>query len=308
METNDRRSGLLSRIVLGTAQLGMSYGIANRIGRPDDTEARRLIARCIENGITWFDTARAYGQSEAVLGRIFAELCIQAQVNVVGKGALASHANESLTGQIHNSLEILGIPGFAFWLAHDEKQLDFHKSDFIEELEQLRHAGLVGGFGISAYTPRVALRAVESHGLAAIQFPCSPFDRRFFRNDIHVRLADTGAFQFIRSIYLQGLCLMGPSDVPVGVPYGKKAVRLLNEFCHSHALPRDLFCLHYVLHRSAATEAKLVIGMESHEQLERNLELLTHTQVEPRLYEEWDALWPHDHEALILPYLWKTQS
>jgi aryl-alcohol dehydrogenase-like predicted oxidoreductase len=308
METSDRRTGLTSRIVLGTAQLGMPYGIANRLGKPSDADAHELIAKCMEHGITWFDTARAYGQSEAVLGRIFADLGIQEHVNVIGKGSLQPDGHGTSISQIHCSLELLGIPRFAFWLAHDEKHLDSYNGDLIAEEEQLRHAGLIGGFGISAYTPQTALKAVHNHGLAAVQFPASPFDRRFFREEFSEHLASAGTALFIRSVFLQGLCLMEPSDVPPGISMAREAVQALSEFCRNHDLPKDRFCLHYVLHRSSVCKAKMVVGLETIDQLERNLCILSHTPTEPGLFDEWDALWPHDHEALILPYLWNTQS
>jgi aryl-alcohol dehydrogenase-like predicted oxidoreductase len=308
METIDRCTKLLSRIVLGTAQLGMPYGIANRLGKPSDADAHDLIAKCMEHGITWFDTARAYGQSEAVLGRIFEDLGIQEQVNVIGKGDLQPDGDGTLSSQIHGSLELLGIPRFAFWLAHDEKQLDLYNGDLIAEADYLRQAGFVGGFGISAYSPQTAIKSVHDHGLAAIQFPASPFDRRFFRDVTSQHLACAGASLFIRSVFLQGLCLMEPTDVPPGISMGREAVLTLSEFCRNHDLPIDHFCLHYVLHRSSASKARLVVGLETVEQLERNLDILLYPPTEAGLFDAWDALWPHDHEALILPYLWKTQS
>src|SRR5262245_20090434 len=56
-------------LVLGTAQLGMAYGIANQQGEPDETAARALVSRALALNITCFDTARAYGLSEERLGR-----------------------------------------------------------------------------------------------------------------------------------------------------------------------------------------------------------------------------------------------
>ena len=59
---------------MGTAQLGMAYGVANLAGRPSAAQASALIATCVARGITWFDTAEAYGDSELVLGQAFADL------------------------------------------------------------------------------------------------------------------------------------------------------------------------------------------------------------------------------------------
>jgi len=57
-----------AELVLGTVQLGLDYGIANRTGKPERAAALRLVRRAADAGITQFDTARAYGESEERLG------------------------------------------------------------------------------------------------------------------------------------------------------------------------------------------------------------------------------------------------
>src|SRR5213593_2978397 len=49
-----------SVLVVGTAQLGGAYAIANRTGVPDDDAAARILAAAGELGVTHLDTARAY--------------------------------------------------------------------------------------------------------------------------------------------------------------------------------------------------------------------------------------------------------
>ena len=74
-----------SKITLGTVQFGLDYGIANTDGKPSYEKARDIVATACENGITSFDTAAAYGDSEKVLGQIFKELQIKDKVQVVSK-------------------------------------------------------------------------------------------------------------------------------------------------------------------------------------------------------------------------------
>ncbi len=61
----------MSALALGTVELGLDYGIAmpGEFGRPPIEEAIRLVHAAIDSGITLIDTARAYGESEAVLGQ-----------------------------------------------------------------------------------------------------------------------------------------------------------------------------------------------------------------------------------------------
>ncbi len=61
----------VSALALGTVELGLDYGIAapGEFGRPSLAEAVSLVHRALDAGINLIDTARAYGESEAVLGR-----------------------------------------------------------------------------------------------------------------------------------------------------------------------------------------------------------------------------------------------
>src|SRR5512135_2213081 len=63
----------LSRVCLGAAQLGMDYGINNLTGKPSLDESRSIVRAAVAKGITTFDTAPAYGDSEQVLGRCLGE-------------------------------------------------------------------------------------------------------------------------------------------------------------------------------------------------------------------------------------------
>ena len=57
-----------SRFVLGTANFGLNYGLANRVGKVSQNELMKVIALCEGAGVEFIDTAQAYGDSEARLG------------------------------------------------------------------------------------------------------------------------------------------------------------------------------------------------------------------------------------------------
>ena len=61
----------VSALALGTVELGMDYGIAapGHFTRPAEAAAIDLVHATLDAGITFIDTARAYGESEAVLGK-----------------------------------------------------------------------------------------------------------------------------------------------------------------------------------------------------------------------------------------------
>ena len=61
-----------SELTLGTAQLGMQYGVTNRTGQPSRELGVEMVRRAIAHGVTTLDTARGYGEAEKVLGAALA--------------------------------------------------------------------------------------------------------------------------------------------------------------------------------------------------------------------------------------------
>jgi aryl-alcohol dehydrogenase-like predicted oxidoreductase len=295
----------LDRAALGTAQLGQAYGVANRSGRPDEAQAQALVAAALARGLNWFDTAAAYGESEAVLGRAFAAGSPTTAVEVVSKGDARASGGETLATRVAASLRRLQIPRLRAWLVHDENQLSAWTGAVAAQARDLQAAGRVSAFGLSAYHPDCALRAVEDYGMGVVQFPGSPLDRRFLRASVLGRLARSGARLFVRSVYLQGLCLLPSAEVPATIFRGREAVQTLHDFCARHGIAPDRFCLHYVLQRTADAGARLVIGLETRAQLDANLAHLAAPGLDPQWLDEWDALWPDDPAELVLPTHWR---
>ena len=59
------------KLVIGTAQFGMHYGIANQNGQVDENEIESILNFAFENDINTLDTAKAYGDSENLLAIIW---------------------------------------------------------------------------------------------------------------------------------------------------------------------------------------------------------------------------------------------
>ena len=59
----------MPQICLGTAQFGMAYGITNNVGKVSEASLAPLLSHADKAGISFLDTAQAYGDSESVLGR-----------------------------------------------------------------------------------------------------------------------------------------------------------------------------------------------------------------------------------------------
>ena len=58
----------VEKLAIGTVQFGMPYGIANSTGQVSRDEAYQILKIAYVKGIHTIDTARGYGESEAVIG------------------------------------------------------------------------------------------------------------------------------------------------------------------------------------------------------------------------------------------------
>ena len=72
------------KIVLGTVQFGMDYGITNLGGKPSKEAAFSTLEAAWELGVRQFDTAPGYG-SEILLGDFIKAHAIQREVQILTK-------------------------------------------------------------------------------------------------------------------------------------------------------------------------------------------------------------------------------
>src|SRR5262245_10475843 len=195
---------IMSRIALGTAQLGMPYGIANATGRPEMEVAQQIVAKCWHAGVRYFDTAQAYGNSEVVLGRALREVGVASEARVVSKlpPTLKTESVEAILNSIDVSLAQLGLQRLWGVLLHAEEQLDYWNGAVGEAFDVARRDGLVGHVGVSVYSPQRALQALEIPGLDVLQVPANLFDRRMREAQVFAKASAQGVTVFIRSIYL----------------------------------------------------------------------------------------------------------
>ena len=85
MEDNSQNIKSSPKMMIGTVQFGIPYGIANNQGQPSNEEVMAIMKHAHESGVDEYDTAAAYGESEKRLGYSFKELGITKNVSVYTK-------------------------------------------------------------------------------------------------------------------------------------------------------------------------------------------------------------------------------
>jgi aryl-alcohol dehydrogenase-like predicted oxidoreductase len=290
-------------LVLGTVQLGMPYGISNRSGQPDLKSACDIVRTALDLGIMHFDTAQAYGESEDVLGRVFDTLKAGARVKVYSKlhpGLDLSNA-VVVRRSVDDSLRKLKIGQLEGLLLHHEDGLRFWDRGLGDTMRGLVTQGKVKALGASFYTPQKAYTALDIDGISIIQVPANILDRRFEDAGVFQKARERGQEVFIRSVYLQGLVLMDPSEVPIPMGAAKALVTRVKALAADFGLSRQEMALGYV--RSKWPEAFIVFGAETQSQVKENARLYGTSLNEDicrRIEEEFTGI----EEGLLNPALW----
>ncbi|GAB5522334.1 MAG: aldo/keto reductase [Roseivirga sp.] len=207
-----------SRLVLGTVQFGLNYGI-NSAGRPGEKEVRKILLEARNQGLTTIDTAYAYGESEQVLGRCFPEKHTFRVVTKLPPGVTP----DSCPGFIRESMQRLRINGLYGLLFH---RLDDYKRNpdaFEDIFADLKQEGKLDKYGVSLNdTSELDWLIERKKGIEMIQVPYSILDRRYepyfphlkkeFGTEIHTRSA------FLQGLYFKSVEELGPKMMPMA-PY-----------------------------------------------------------------------------------------
>ena len=64
---------MIEKLILGTVQFGLDYGINNKNGQMSEQEVFDILDLSKSKGISYLDTAAAYGNSEERIGSYIAQ-------------------------------------------------------------------------------------------------------------------------------------------------------------------------------------------------------------------------------------------
>lgn len=306
--TNASLDGLeLSRLMLGTAQFGMNYGIANKVGQPTYEQARDIIAIAYEGGVNCIDTAAVYGSSEEIIGRALAELKLAQKMVVVTKvqhmaATISSSkaADEIVEESVVQSLKRLQLDFIPICLFHRQDNMRY-----VESLLKMKEKGLVRRIGTSITTPEAAAEMVASGQAEAMQLPTSVLDYNYTRSGIIKNAADSGIAVFVRSVYLQGLILLPDEEILPELSDFIPVLQRLRRIADDAGIELAELALRYVLGIDGVTS--LVIGVDTVAQMRRNLEMMVKGPLDADLTAAAAAAVPDMRRELFMPQTWSKR-
>jgi aryl-alcohol dehydrogenase-like predicted oxidoreductase len=267
------------RLALGTAQFGMRYGVANRVGQVQLSEVRRILERARAAGMDTLDTAAAYGASETLLGSVgVADWIIVTKLPAVPSACQDAHA--WMRSAAEGSLRHLGLERLGALLLHAPMQLlGPNGAAIYAALERLRAAGLTQRIGVSVYAPEELEALAPRFDFDVVQAPLNILDRRLAASGWLDRLHAAGVEVHVRSLFLQGLLLMPAGERPDEFSRWQPLWDLWHGWLAVSGLTAIQACVAFAAAQPHVDRA--VVGVDSLRQLEEILAALSRDGIEP---------------------------
>lgn len=276
-----------SKLMLGTVQFGLNYGVANNSGKPAFETVKQILKEAFDAGVNALDTAPAYGDSEEVIGKALRQLGLSDDFQVVTKIPELPQDEDpekAIKNSLDASLKRLQIPCAAAALFHAEAD-----SIHLDVLKSMKAKGLIKLAGISLNT-----LSHKNDGIDAdcLQVPCSLLDHRFDHC-----FGSGERHCFIRGAYLQGMLLM-PTEKIFIPEVRERRIRL-----EKLGVPMAELALRYLMCKTGSFS--ILTGVETLEQLRENLRIAQLPPLEEDCCKAVEEIvFPQLDEILVSPFFW----
>jgi aryl-alcohol dehydrogenase-like predicted oxidoreductase len=293
-----------NRLALGAAQWGLDYGIANRTGRPDDGAVAEILAVAKAAGVNTIDTAKAYGDSEAVIGRLVGDddgwkIGTKLAPDLFAGAPSPAEAAQRTRASLDSSLRTLRRDTLDSVLLHRWTEDGPVLAAVLDVLAEARERKTLVRAGASVLTPAEGAAAWASQRIQQIQCPAHLLDSRF------PLTGREGVAVHTRSAFFQGVAFLDPERLPPHLEPIRALLEQLQDLGRAlHQPPATL----WLAHALSLPTARVVVGCERPEQLAANLEALRHVDAVSAEVARFVAARQTPDDAVLDPWRWPPRA
>ena len=288
---------MYDRLILGTAQFGMDYGITNKSGEISFNQIIKILNYLKKNKVNYLETANSYSTSERKIGKY--HLKFKKKFKIITKFSIRNNLN--INYQYQKSVLQLGYkPEIIF--AHTGK--DYLNKNFRLKLFQLKKKFKIKKIGVSIYSPSEFYKILKVEKPNIIQVPCNILDKRFLDKKI-LTIAKRNKIQIhARSIFLQGLLFMEKNEIIKRFKNTKKTFNKLEVICNKEKISLGELALLWISKKKEIN--KFIIGIDNYNQIIKNIKILRNKKIKNLSIDEVDKINIYNNK-ITKPYLWKKK-
>ena len=285
-----------SKLILGTVQFGLKYGINNLQGKPDKEEVFEILSYAYENGIRYLDTAELYGNAHELIGE-FHIINPSNKFQVITK--FPHDFEDNLENKIDTYLTQLNVDYLNAILFHSFESYKKHKEQLKNIIKHKNKS--FKNIGISIYSNEQMDEVIDDINIDIIQLPFNLFDNLNLRGELLIKAKEKNKTIHTRSAFLQGLFFMkkdNPNSIRIKL---KNELNVIENISLKSSIPIGSIALNYCLMQ--ANIDGVLIGVDSLQQLKENMAFAKNKI--PNLYLDKLNTIIIDNIELLNPSMWK---
>lgn len=292
---------MFNKLVIGTAQFGMNYGVANTLGQVSKNQASLIIEEAFNNSIRFIDTSPVYGSSESLIGN----LEVSSDWNIITK--IPKLQENVINEESIRKLEFVFESSLSDLRRNDVYSLLVHSSyDLLKEggcrlydfLVKLKNEKRIKKIGISVYNSSQIETILDKFEVDLIQLPFNIIDQRLLKNGVLKDLKKQKIELHARSVFLQGLILQKINTLP---EYFHSYLNVFKAIeAKTEALSLNKLSLAFAFVNSIPEIDRIIVGIDSFDHFKEILEN-TDRKIDINLCSDLSI----DDERIINPGLWE---
>jgi aryl-alcohol dehydrogenase-like predicted oxidoreductase len=290
---------MIEKLVLGTAQFGLNYGINNTSGKPIPSVVSDILSTAFTLGIRMLDTAEAYGNAHQVIGefhkfnqdRIFRIITKLPQA--IHEDLIENKITEYLRDLHVLKIDVLMLHGFVDYKTQPE---------LMNTLIHFKGNGWIDKIGLSLYTNEQFNEAIRDERIDVIQVPFNLLDNFSLRGELLKRAKAAAKIIHSRSVFLQGLFFKPFHDFPESLKELIEPIQQLQVLANKYNVTMNQLAIAYALSKDCIDG--VLFGVDSITQLNSNID---YTCLPFELVEAIDKI-KIDNYQLLNPSLWNIKK
>lgn len=257
----------MKKIILGTVQMGLDYGINNSYGKISIEESHQILLKAFLSGINTLDTAEAYGVAHQVIGK-FHENNPHYKFQVITKVPYNIETN-TIENKVIEYIEDLNVNWLDVLMFHSFDSF-INNPESIDVLLGLKAKGYIKNIGVSVYTNEQMEYLINQEAITVVQLPFNLLDNISIRGKLIEQLKFNGKIIHTRSAFLQGLFFKNINDKNKIVQNLYSELEILNQIAVNSKCSMEELALGYCLQQKNIDN--VIVGVDSIDHLVANIE------------------------------------
>jgi aryl-alcohol dehydrogenase-like predicted oxidoreductase len=276
-----------SKIILGTAQLGMPYGLgAWKNELMPEAEAFSILDAAWDLGVTALDTSPNYGVAEKRISK-FLRLNPSKNFDIISKvkssNKRAQQSSSAIEDWLNKSpLFDVGTPCTVSVLLHNEQ--DIRCKAVLDTIQKFQTQGYFSCWGVSVYSTEAALQSINIDHCQMIQLPFGVLNQSFHSEGTFKVLSSHNKIIHARSIFTQGLLYGHKLDALSVSDEIPQIIGFISDLADRQGLTLMQYAISFAMSFDAVNS--IVLGVDTVKQLNEAMKCLN----SPLSRDELDAL------------------